>query len=500
MMIYTIKNIITDKSIYYWGGKKVNKKKSVFMITILLLSIFLIGCNEQNIVNFSGIQIHSWKIIENKDNYEGSEINLAVDVSVNRKNGAYFYLVTPNGTSYGLPEFVREGETTTIYLPLGSSIDTVFQSGVYKIMAFDKYYMYDNNPQPVFTKKIQFKGAKPVLKDWVIKKWDYRQYNTYGDMYSPSYPKGYYIKEMQIFLSNNGDLPFKPNIFLNVNNTMTELIFYEFVFPRETIISNFTNCLNGLDLKSYLIDLEIDYGKSISIEKEVFPCDNVDFVLKSWNVVDYNNYPCININFEISDAAGIHLIDPDDKIIDTLRIDKEDTNCYLYLNGNKRPYSYGTYYPDGECQTPQSGIYQIEVGTFTKNFTFIGPDIIIKKCVPNWKEECWFGTCTKYLDSVEFTVVNSGDLPSYFEVVMIDFDNKNVRRCQKGVLVPNTENIYTVGTYGLFFNEFCGYEGSTNSIYLKASPGEHTLKIELRHYTAYKKYEIISNFSITVRT
>lgn len=232
--------------------KNENNHFLIVGITVLLLCVGLSGCQDLDFLNISGIEVHSWEIVE-YDNYRGSNTNLAVDVRINRENGAYFFLMLPNGTSYSYPKLVREGESTTIYLPLGSRYDTTFQSGEYTIIAFDKDYMYKSNPEPVFTKEIIFKGAELSFLDWTIDKWDFNIYPGY---------LGYYIQNLTLRIKNTGDLPTSPTVKVQLLGKDDVIDTYRFILPNKEINLTVSPKIYEIPCGKHATTVELQYDNT----------------------------------------------------------------------------------------------------------------------------------------------------------------------------------------------------------------------------------------------
>jgi len=197
-------------------------------VIFLFATITFSGCNQLNGIVSSGITIHSWKI-EKYDNTWGSEPCLAANVTVNRQNGAYFLLVLPNGTSYGLPNLVREKETTTIYLPLGPSSANTFSSGTYSIVAYDTDAIYKKSPDTIFTKKISFNPAKLTFLDWNVDQWNF--YSSYGKGGFEPGKIGYFIQDLTLKIQNTGDLPVRPTIKVQIIGKTDESI-GDYILPN----------------------------------------------------------------------------------------------------------------------------------------------------------------------------------------------------------------------------------------------------------------------------
>jgi len=276
-------------------------------IVVLFICVGFSGCNDLVGIDLSGIAVHSWKI-EKYDNGLGqSVVCLAVNATVNRQNGAFFFIVLPNGTSYGFPNLVREKETATIDLPLGSSSANTFSAGTYTIVAYDTDYMYKKSPDPIFTKKISFNGATLSFLDWTVDQWGF--YSSYGKGWFETDKIGYYIQDLTLKIKNIGDLPVRPTIKVQIIGKTDESI-GDYILPNKEVNLSINPQIYQIPSGVHAAVIEIHYDDNQCILNKNFvtyqPRLSVSGFSTKWRYWDgSNDYSLYTVSMNIRNDGSL---------------------------------------------------------------------------------------------------------------------------------------------------------------------------------------------------
>ena len=139
-----------------------------------------------------------------------------------------------------------------------------------------------------------------------------------------------------------------------------------------------------------------------------------EFNLQSYEIVDYQGFPALNLFFSCDGTVTLKTIDTSSKIIDTDYFFSGDHQTYMML---------GEYYSTLDPGTYNMRVYDKNLNNiYSKSIEVQGSDLLILDCEQNWWEKENFGN--KYhLFGLEIEVKNVGDVPCYPHTIDVYLDS-----------------------------------------------------------------------------
>lgn len=149
------------------------------------------------------------------------------------------------------------------------------------------------------------------------------------------------------------------------------------------------------------------------------------FSLVSWNVINDEDFPSLNITFSCSGNTIIKLLNPNSFLLDSefFYRSEENQRAILHLAESRNSIVPGQYRVFAYDENNKE--------IFSQKFTFQGSDLSILSCNQKWWQHItWAGRYS--LLGLEINVKNNGDAPSYPYNIKINMDSEEIT----GLVIP----------------------------------------------------------------